>query len=462
MNQFKILSWNDEAKMTDGTHALPLYDFLLPKVKEELEIESRERRLQELNLVKNSETTNSSTNHETENATAASTKFKTTEILDRPSDQTNPAAFYDALDFDKYRMERNPHGKCLLINIETFKRNQSVDRHALSTRNGAAKDAESLRNLFTNLQFEVDEHTNIDLETLLKLLRTYSVMDHSGFDAFICCIMTHGNLGLIYASDGQQMPVLDITDYFSARRCPTLAGKPKLFFIQACQKGDRTDDPPEGSRMQTDEQSSSVPGLVTDAVPDIQMAGLEIRDIQAISHEVTPPNGRSNVTGNTSAASANIQPIATELVHDADMENAGVSSQRATNQQRPLPSRGSSPSFPSDSLPVPVRAVLVPGEPDFLMSYSTLPGSVSYRDPIHGSLYVNALCKYLRQSFEIDRALKLVVKGVKDTLTEQRTLHNIPYDEQYPLHFGTGMSKLLYLLPQSQPTAADGGEGNRP
>lgn len=51
--------------------------------------------------------------------------------------------------------------------------------------------------------------------------------------------MSHGELGYIYAKD-THYKLESIWSYFTASRCPTLAGKPKLFFVQACQ-GDRLD-----------------------------------------------------------------------------------------------------------------------------------------------------------------------------------------------------------------------------
>ena len=88
------------------------------------------------------------------------------------------------------------------------------------------------------------------------------------------------------------------------------------------------------------------------------------------------------------------------------------------------------------------RSSMVPGSPDFLMSYSTLPGSVSYRDSVAGSLYIKALNDNLRKNLEIDRALKLVTNDVKKQLKERRdTVERF----QLPFHLTSGMDKLIYL-----------------
>lgn len=66
-----------------------------------------------------------------------------------------------------------------------------------------------------------------------------SKYDHSDEDCILIAILSHGEMGYIYARDCQYK-LDNIWGYFTATQCPTLAGKPKLFFIQACQ-GDQLD-----------------------------------------------------------------------------------------------------------------------------------------------------------------------------------------------------------------------------
>ena len=44
-----------------------------------------------------------------------------------------------------------------------------------------------------------------------------------------------GMCGGIYGVNGRFLEIKDLTSCFKAVRCPSLAGKPKLFFLQACQ-----------------------------------------------------------------------------------------------------------------------------------------------------------------------------------------------------------------------------------
>lgn len=52
-------------------------------------------------------------------------------------------------------------------------------------------------------------------------------------------VLSHGDEGKIYAKDADYPPDT-LWNPFSGDRCPTLAGKPKIFFIQAC-RGSKVD-----------------------------------------------------------------------------------------------------------------------------------------------------------------------------------------------------------------------------
>ncbi|XP_030236054.1 caspase-8 isoform X1 [Gadus morhua] len=54
-------------------------------------------------------------------------------------------------------------------------------------------------------------------------------------DAFVCCVLSHGDEDVVSGVDGKTLPIIDITSAFNGEHCPALIGKPKVFFIQACQ-----------------------------------------------------------------------------------------------------------------------------------------------------------------------------------------------------------------------------------
>lgn len=113
-------------------------------------------------------------------------------------------------------------------------------------------------------------------------------VDHKEHDCLLISILSHGELGYIYAYD-THYKLESIWNYFTASRCPSLAGKPKLFFIQACQ-GDRLDGGVILSRTETDSADnqsmaykipihadfliaySTVPGKIFDLATNLSIA----------------------------------------------------------------------------------------------------------------------------------------------------------------------------------------------
>ena len=56
--------------------------------------------------------------------------------------------------------------------------------------------------------------------------------DHTNADCFVCCVLSHGDEGVIYGCDGT-LKVDDLIANFKPNALATsLAGKPKIFFIQ--------------------------------------------------------------------------------------------------------------------------------------------------------------------------------------------------------------------------------------
>jgi len=111
---------------------------------------------------------------------------------------------------------------------------------------------------FTKLQFEVRIYTNLTVKDIYKTLEKVSMEDLSDCDTFSLVILSHGNEGIIYGYDGSYS-VDKIWQNFTADHCPSLAGKPKMIFIQACQGNNM--DPgttlgPTTSRTSTDSFAS--------------------------------------------------------------------------------------------------------------------------------------------------------------------------------------------------------------
>ncbi|XP_045151421.1 caspase-10 [Echinops telfairi] len=148
------------------------------------------------------------------------------EMLGAAADIINPET--RTKEVEAYRMDRKHRGCCVIVNNQNFT--------SLPDRPGTQKDAESLRSVFQWLGLEIEEYSDVtkgDLEEVLQKMQKHP--GHTDGDCFVCCILTHGKSGAVYSSDGALIPIQEIISHFTAQRCPSLAHKPKLFFIQACQ-----------------------------------------------------------------------------------------------------------------------------------------------------------------------------------------------------------------------------------
>ncbi|KAG8432690.1 hypothetical protein GDO86_017075 [Hymenochirus boettgeri] len=136
-----------------------------------------------------------------------------------------------------YEMRSKPRGLCLILNNFNFNeaRQNIPTLKELKDRRGTKTDLESLREVFLHLHFFVKSFNDLTGKKILQVLKHYSEQNHEKSSAFICCILSHGNKGIVYGTDGQSVAIHDIASYFIRSRCPSLSGKPKVFFIQACQ-----------------------------------------------------------------------------------------------------------------------------------------------------------------------------------------------------------------------------------
>ncbi|KAI5769844.1 CASP8 [Gulo gulo luscus] len=153
-----------------------------------------------------------------------------------------------------YQMESKPRGYCLIFNNYDFSiaRKEVPKLHSIKDRNGTDLDAEALRQTFSELHFEIVPFRDSTAKKICDVLKSYQSMDHTTRDCFICCILSHGDKGIIYGSDGQEVPIYELTSYFTGSKCPSLAGKPKIFFIQACQG----DNYQKGIAVETDSEQN--------------------------------------------------------------------------------------------------------------------------------------------------------------------------------------------------------------
>ncbi|NXA41043.1 CASP8 protein, partial [Eudromia elegans] len=156
-----------------------------------------------------------------------------------------------------YKMTSRPRGVCLILNNHNFERTGTeVAGHKLKNRKGTDVDAAALRKVFSKLHFKIAEYKDLTAKEIHNIVKRYQHEDHKDKDCFVCCILSHGKKGIIYGVDGQEVPIQELTTSFSGQNCHSLAGKPKVFFVQACQGDARQ----QGVVIEMDstEQDSSV------------------------------------------------------------------------------------------------------------------------------------------------------------------------------------------------------------
>ncbi|XP_030614183.1 caspase-8 [Archocentrus centrarchus] len=134
-------------------------------------------------------------------------------------------------DLGTYPMTSEKRGICLIVNNYDF----SKSTVPLKLRGGTDVDEKRLESVFQWLGFEVENHHDCDGNKMLSVFRELSRRDHSQMDCVVCCVLSHGVEGSVYGVDGSSVKISCLTDPFNGLKCPSLAGKPKLFFIQACQ-----------------------------------------------------------------------------------------------------------------------------------------------------------------------------------------------------------------------------------
>ncbi|XP_071418118.1 caspase-8-like isoform X2 [Pithys albifrons albifrons] len=148
-----------------------------------------------------------------------------------------PGSHNESSQLEAYKMSSRPRGVCLILNNHNFARAREgvLQLGCLRDRNGTDVDAAALRNVFSKLHFRVEEYRDLTAEEIRKTVNIFRCEDHKNKDCFVCCILSHGKKGIVYGVDGQEVPIRELTTSFTAQNCHSLAGKPKVFFIQACQ-----------------------------------------------------------------------------------------------------------------------------------------------------------------------------------------------------------------------------------
>lgn len=277
-----------------------------------------------------------------------------------------------------YKMDASPCGHCLIINNVEFE-----PESELSNRKGSNVDCDKLEKRFRSLNFIVEVKTNLKYKQIRHELSALSKKDHSQYDCCVVIILSHGTEvshnrfpGAVHGVDGPAVPIQLITTYLNGQHCPSLQGKPKLFFIQACGGGEKD-----------------------------------------MGFEVSPDEARPSLGG-------------------------------VDDQTDALPTSSSSDSL-SMSDETDARASL-PTPCDILVSYSTFPGFVSWRDPLSGSWYVDILDRILEESAAADDLVTMLMMVTNEVSQNSAKGHF----KQMPGSFNFLRKPLYFQTPTQRQTPA--------
>ncbi len=102
-----------------------------------------------------------------------------------------------------------------------------------SDREGTEVDVHNLQKAFQELGFENQVFKNLTKAEISKKLEDYSKKDHSGHDCIAITMLTHGEVGELWAKD-DKFRAESLWTPFEANKCRTLALKPKIIITQAC------------------------------------------------------------------------------------------------------------------------------------------------------------------------------------------------------------------------------------
>ncbi|KAK6171525.1 hypothetical protein SNE40_019697 [Patella caerulea] len=129
---------------------------------------------------------------------------------------------------EEYNMGHPKRGKAIIINNKYF---ESHTR--MGIRTGTDKDKNALDTRFNELGFKVVIYSDLPRAEMETVLKKAASENHGDSDCFMCAILSHGEEGTIYGTDGP-IEIKTLLAPFKGDKCRSLAGKPKIFFIQAC------------------------------------------------------------------------------------------------------------------------------------------------------------------------------------------------------------------------------------
>ena len=111
----------------------------------------------------------------------------------------------------------HPRGICLLINnVPTL----------------PLEEVKQLRDLFRHLSFDVEVRRRLQMIQMHKVAQQFAKKDHNAFDSFVVIILSLGQGNDICGVDKRKASLEQVMAEYTATKCGSLRGKPKLFFVE--------------------------------------------------------------------------------------------------------------------------------------------------------------------------------------------------------------------------------------
>ncbi|XP_030235975.1 uncharacterized protein LOC115560663 isoform X7 [Gadus morhua] len=322
-----------------------------------------------------------------------------------------------------YPMKAQPKGYCLIVNNFDF----SDSGRNLGQRMGTDIDKESLRSVFSWLGFKVKVLRDLTRAQMLSSMRELASRDHSWMDCVACVVLSHGLEGGVYGVDGKVVQLKELADFLNGVRCASLRGKPKLFFIQACQGNkreqavpvlDNRPAPPEVND-QTDGPSSTGDHTQTDG--------------PSSTGDHTQTDGPSSTGDHTQTDG----PSST-----GDHTQTYGTSSTGDHTQTYGPSSTGDPC--SDAV-----EEWIPTSADFLTAMATTPSYLSMRDEDQGSWFIQSLCHNLVKLVPGGKDLARILTTVNKNVSKKS--NRIGGRRQMPQHQTSLRTDLVFPVPEDPP-----------
>ncbi|XP_041364306.1 uncharacterized protein LOC121379720 [Gigantopelta aegis] len=326
----------------------------------------------------------------------------------------------------------------------------------MGSRPGSNCDAKALEKMFKRLGFTIKRYNNLEAKqmvTKLKKVAANRSFDHRKADCFACAILSHGNHvdtksdvfekrwdDVIFGVDGVLVSTKYLLDLFSDDACPELAGKPRLFFIQAC-RGEKTDSGVkkivlkdkvsvgEGDNNSAEDSKSDGVGDQGDSTVETDVVGS--RPLQHLPDHDKQLEQMVATNGSKPASDSDtnhLTEVEDDRLTDGDNFDSDSSSEssKTEDQTDTIGTKGNASELGAKLEEKKKRKVvtLVPAPlfKDFLVMYATTPGHFAWRRKT-GTWFIKSLTEVMK----VNRNKNLV-----QTLTKVSRKVALDYESNIP------------------------------